>query len=199
MFSTCIYHYKWVIYSNRICLKKWNFLDLVCSVHIFTITTGLSYRNRISLKKWHFPDLVCTVHVLTITTGLSYRNTSRLKKWHFPDVVCSVHVVTIITGLGYGNRICLKKWHFPNLVCAYKFEFSNNKFSGKISSSRKVIFFWSSMLSTCSNHYVYDWVNKWVEPARKGKGKKMGILPFTYWALFTTNIFFALLEIVMCL
>ena len=29
--------------------------------------------------------------------------------------------------------------------------------------------------------------------------KKMGILPFTYWVLLTTYIFFAYLEIVMCL
>ena len=77
---------------------------------------GGVHNNRICLKKWHFPDLVCSVHVLTITTGLSYSNRSRLKKWHFLDLICSVHVVTNITGLSYSNRSCLKKWHLLNLI-----------------------------------------------------------------------------------
>ena len=38
----------------------------------------------------------------------------------------------------------------------------------------------------------------WSQPGRE-KAKKMGILPFMYWVLLTTYIFFALLEIVMCL
>ena len=38
----------------------------------------------------------------------------------------------------------------------------------------------------------------WNQPGRE-KVKKLGILPFTYWVLLTTYIFFALLEIVMCL
>ena len=38
----------------------------------------------------------------------------------------------------------------------------------------------------------------WNQPGRE-KAKKLGILPFTYWVLLTTYIFFALLEIVMCL
>ena len=37
------------VHNNRICLKKWHFPDLVCSVHVLTITSGLSYRSR--LKK----------------------------------------------------------------------------------------------------------------------------------------------------
>ena len=69
-----------------------------------------------------FFDLVCSVHVLTITTELSYSNMSRLKKWHYLDLVCAVHVVTKTTGLGYSNRSSLKKWHFLDLVCAYKSE-----------------------------------------------------------------------------
>ena len=39
----------------------------------------------------------------------------------------------------------------------------------------------------------------WVEPARKGKGRKIGNFTLSYWVLWTTYIFFALLEIVMCL
>jgi hypothetical protein len=38
----------------------------------------------------------------------------------------------------------------------------------------------------------------WNQAGRE-KAKKMGILPFTYWVLLTTYIFFALLEIGMCL
>ena len=37
----------------------------------------------------------------------------------------------------------------------------------------------------------------WNQPGRE-KANKLGILPFTYWVLLTTYIFFALLEIVMC-
>ena len=70
----------WLSSSNRICLKKWHFPDLVCSIHGVNITTGLSLSNRICLKKWHFPDLVCSVHEVTITTGLSYSNRSDLNK-----------------------------------------------------------------------------------------------------------------------
>ena len=38
----------------------------------------------------------------------------------------------------------------------------------------------------------------WNRPGRD-KAKKLRFLPFTYWVLLTTYIFFALLEIVMCL
>ena len=38
----------------------------------------------------------------------------------------------------------------------------------------------------------------WNQPGRE-KAKKLGILPFMYYVLLTTYIFFALLEIVMCL
>ena len=50
--------------------KKWHILDLVCSVQVATITTGLKYSNRNRLKKWHFLDLLCSVHLVTITTEL---------------------------------------------------------------------------------------------------------------------------------
>ena len=44
MFSTHSNHYKGSSSSNSSFLKKsWHFLDLVCSIHVVTITTGLSY------------------------------------------------------------------------------------------------------------------------------------------------------------
>ena len=99
-------------------LKKWYFLDLVCSVHEVTITIKLSYGNRCLLNKWQFyrPNMwtSCCNHEkrsLLVKCPL-------LKKWHFPDLVCSIHVVTITNGLSYSSRTVLKKWHFPYLICA---------------------------------------------------------------------------------
>ena len=50
-------------------------------------------------------------------------------------------------------------------------------------------------------HYVGElhtvYIYGWNQPGRE-KAKKLGILPFTYWFLLTTYIYFALLEIVMC-
>ena len=100
------------IYSNRSRLKKWHFLDLICSVHVVTIITGLSNTNRSRLKKWHFLNIICSVSLVTITFGVSCSNRSCLKKWHYLDLVCSVYVVNMTTGLSYINRSCLKKWHF---------------------------------------------------------------------------------------
>ena len=42
-------------------LKKINYLDLVCSVHVVTNETGLSYSKRGRLKKWHFLYLIYSV------------------------------------------------------------------------------------------------------------------------------------------
>ena len=42
-------------------LKKVNYLDLVCSVHVVTDETGLSYSKRGRLNKWHFQDLIYSV------------------------------------------------------------------------------------------------------------------------------------------
>ena len=128
-------------------LKKWHFLDLVCSVHVVTNTTECSHSKQSLLKMWHFLDLLCAIYVatmrievyfvknplpqkvvlsgpnmfslvVTITLGFSYRNRSLLKKWHFLDIVCSVYLVTITTGCSYSNRSLLKKWHFLDLICA---------------------------------------------------------------------------------
>ena len=85
--------------SNRNCLKKRYFLDLVCSLLIVIITIGVSYSNRSRLKKWYFLDLVCSVPIVTLKIGVSCNNRSRLKKWHFLDLVCSVHIVTITSKL----------------------------------------------------------------------------------------------------
>ena len=68
------------------------------------------------LKNRHFLDLVCSKHVVTTTTGISYSKKSYLKKWHFLDLVCSIHVVTITTWLSYSNRKCLKKRNFLKLI-----------------------------------------------------------------------------------
>ena len=110
----------WDIRCFSSCLKKWTFLDLVCSVDLVTITTGLIHSDRSCLKKRHFLDLLCSVHVITITTGLNYCNRSCFLKWHYLDLVCSGHVVTITTDIIYSNRSRLKKWHFPDLICAVK-------------------------------------------------------------------------------
>ena len=42
-------------------LKKVNYLDLICSVHVVTDKTGLSYCKMGGLKKWHFQDLIYSV------------------------------------------------------------------------------------------------------------------------------------------
>ena len=76
-------------------------MDLVCSVQLGTIETELSYSR---LKKWHYVDLVFSVYVLTIKSGLVHSTGSCLKKWHFLDLVCSLQVVIITTGLRYSNR-----------------------------------------------------------------------------------------------
>ena len=75
---------------SKSCISGPNMFSLVV-----TITTGFSYRNRSLLKKWHFLDLVCSVYVVTITTGCSYSNRSLLKKWHFLDLICAIYVVTM--------------------------------------------------------------------------------------------------------
>ena len=62
-------------------------------------TKGFSFNNG-----FHFQDLVCSVHVVTITTVVSYRTIVSFKSgFHFMDLVCSIHVVTIKTGVSYSN------------------------------------------------------------------------------------------------
>ena len=46
--------------------------------------------------------------------------------------------------------------------------------------------------------FAYLTVYGWNQPGRE-KAKKWGIIPFMYWVLLTTYIFFDLLEIVMSL
>ena len=118
----CSVHVTGISYSNRSRRKKWYLLHLICSVPILAITIEVICRNRSFLKKWHYLDLVCSVHVVAFKNGCCYRNRSCLKKWTYLDLVCSVHVVTMTTGLNYRNRICLKKWHFLDLICAYQFK-----------------------------------------------------------------------------
>ena len=59
------------------------FLDLVCSVHVVTITNGVNYSFMICFKSgfdihgpifmvFIFMDLVCSVHLTTITNGINY-------------------------------------------------------------------------------------------------------------------------------
>ena len=74
---------------------------------------GGVHNNRSLLKKWQFPDIVCSLHVVTIATGLSYSNRSLLKKWHFLDIVCSVHVVTIKLGQAIVTGVSSKSGIFP--------------------------------------------------------------------------------------
>ena len=93
--TTCCNHDNKYILVKYPLLKKKHFLELLCSVHVVTITTGFSYSNRSLLKKWHFLDLVCSAHIETITTGCSYSNRSLLKKWHFLDLICAIYVVII--------------------------------------------------------------------------------------------------------
>ena len=118
MFSTCSNYNNWVNYCNRSLLKKWHYLDLICSEHVVTITTGLSYSNRSLLKKWHFLDLVCSVYVVTITSVLNYSNWSLLKKWHFLDLICAIYVVTMRIEMLLFKLSLLKKCHFLDLLCS---------------------------------------------------------------------------------
>ena len=115
MCTTCCNNANRSLLFKHPLLKKWYFLDLVCSVHVVTITSGLSYSNRSFLPKWHFQDLICALHVVTMGKEVKC---PLLKKWHFLDLVCSIHVVTVITGLSYSNGSLLKKWHFMNLKCS---------------------------------------------------------------------------------
>ena len=105
-------------------LKKWHFLDLVCLVHVVTITTGSSYSNRSLLKKWHFLDLLCSVHVVTITIGFNSSNRNLFKKCNFLDLICAIYIVTVKIEIYLSNPL-----------------------------SQKVVFSRPSMFSTCSNHY----------------------------------------------
>ena len=63
MFSICSNHYNLGKLQFFDFLSKW-LLDLVCSVHIVTITTWTNFTI--------FLDLVCSVYVVTITTGVTY-------------------------------------------------------------------------------------------------------------------------------
>ena len=112
MCNICWNHEKRCLLIISSLLKKWHYLDLICSLYLNTITTGICYSNRTLLKKWHFSDLVCSGHVVTITTGFDYNNRSLHKKWNFLDLICSVHVVTITTEFKYSNRSILTKVSF---------------------------------------------------------------------------------------
>ena len=81
-----------------------------------TITTEFSYRNRSLLKKWRFLDLVCSVYLVTITTGCSYSNRSRLKKWHFLDLICAIYVVIITIEVFFVKSLLLA-FSGPYLFC----------------------------------------------------------------------------------
>ena len=59
MCNICCNHENRSLFFQPPFLKKWHYLDLICSLHVVTMTTGLSYSNRSCLKKWHFLDLVC--------------------------------------------------------------------------------------------------------------------------------------------
>ena len=69
------------------------FLDLVCLLHVATITNGIDYICMISLKVASiFVDLVCSV---TFTNGVKYSLMISLKMdFIFMDLVCSVYGVT---------------------------------------------------------------------------------------------------------
>ena len=84
-----------------------------------------------------------------------------------------------------GNR----HWHINSLELSW-------------SLNKKI--YWTYELQIVFVFPMISWYHKtpvtygWNQPGRE-KAKKLGILPFTYWVLLTTFIFFALLEIVMCL
>ena len=71
-------------------------MDLVCSVHVLTITAGLSSSN----------EYVCSVYVEKMRIG-DFQS-PLLKKWHFLDLVCSVRVSAITTGFYYKNAVASK-------------------------------------------------------------------------------------------
>ena len=77
-------------------------MDLVGSVHVVSITTGLSYSERSHFKKWHFLDLACSVDVFSTTTRYCYINGSRLKKWNYLDLL-----VCLLLKVAAKNRIFL--------------------------------------------------------------------------------------------
>ena len=78
-------------YSNRSFLKKNSGISrpYMCTT---CCNNDKRSGQMSSPNNWHFLDLACSVHVVTITTGLSYSNKSLLKKWHFPDLICAMHV-----------------------------------------------------------------------------------------------------------
>ena len=131
----CNHENRNVLVSSSL-LKKWHFLDLLCAVHVVTITTGSSYSNRSLLKKWHFLDLLCSVHVVTITIGLNCSNRSLLKKWHFLDLICAI--------VSSKSGIC---W---TLYVQYILEPWKYKFTCKIFFPQKVAF----LDLVCSVHVV---------------------------------------------
>ena len=165
MFHTCINHHNRSSYTNSSRLKYWHFLDLVCSIHVVTITTWLSFSNRKCLKKRHFPNLICTVRYiqLRLMKKKKYFNyawwdircfRSRLKKWTFLDLVCSLDLVTITTGLIHSDRSPLKKWNFLDPLCSvHVITITTELNYCKRSSFLKVAFSGPIMFSTCICHY----------------------------------------------
>ena len=70
MCNICCHNENGSFLVKSLLLKKWRFLDLACSEHMVTITSGLSYTNRSVLKKWHFLDLICALYVVTMITDV---------------------------------------------------------------------------------------------------------------------------------
>ena len=124
MCNICCNHENRSVFFKSPLLKKWHYLDLVSSVHVVTITTGLRYSNRSRLKLWHFLDLVCSVPIVTMTIVVSYSNRSRLKKWHFLGLICAIYVATMRIEVYLSNLLSSKSGIFGPII-----------------------------FSTCSNHY----------------------------------------------
>ena len=138
MFSTCSTITTGFNYCNRSLLKKLNFLDLVCSVHVqgdffdwspLNVLCSGSHANwfRISLSVGGYKGF-CTQTiqggtsqkshpVVTITTSFSYSNRSLLKKWHFLNLICAINVENKNRSLLLKFPL-LKTWHFIDLVCS---------------------------------------------------------------------------------
>ena len=157
------------------------FLDLVCSVYVVTITTGVTYSFIISSKSGlHISVRLCSVYIVTNTTGVAIFLWFPLKVVSinldlvssvyvvaiiiginytiFLDLVCSVYVVTITIGVTYSFMISFKSgFHMsrPSMFSLCSDHFNFGIYSVMISSKSGFHISGPSMFRICSNHFNF--------------------------------------------
>ena len=153
MHTTCWNHENIDLIVKCLLLQKSHFLDLVCSVQIVTITTWFSYSNRSFLKKWNFLDLIRSIHVETENKSLLFKF-SLLKSWHFLDQVCPIHILTVTIGFssGFSSGVSSKSGIFWTLYLQYMLKPWEKMLICHISSLEKVALSGPNMFNISSNH-----------------------------------------------